>query len=123
MRELLRFLLIGVKCWFCRDVLLSEPSQPVQFGNGTAEPLEVNITQHHLDENHDNNTPENIVLSHQSCHKRHHALLVFRRLRGLCARCGKAETGKREFCDSCKNVVARIGRPAALRLVGSRGCA
>jgi hypothetical protein len=77
MRELLWFLLNGKVCCFCKKPLLPKPSRKVRFGNASGEPFEVDITQHHHDEDHSNNDPSNIRLAHTTCHKRHHAVIVF----------------------------------------------
>jgi hypothetical protein len=75
------------RCYFCKGILLTEEQQDmmrdgfVRFGNATAPPLDLGITLHHKDENHDNNNPNNLAPSHDGCHKRHHAVKVFRKWR------------------------------------------
>lgn len=87
-RELLWFLLFGKKCCFCKLDLLSAEERGtlknhVRFGNATAPPLDLDITEHHIDGDHDNNVPSNIALCHDTCHKRHHANLVFAQVNGV----------------------------------------
>jgi hypothetical protein len=40
--------------------------------------LDLDITLHHNDGDHDNNNPRNLTPSHSTCHKTHHAHEVFR---------------------------------------------
>lgn len=72
-RELLRHLLRGKLCFFCHDPLLTaahlEGHKP---GSGRGRPLVIDITEHHLDGNHENDDPENLDLSHGCCHRRFH---------------------------------------------------
>ncbi len=81
-RELLWHLLEGKRCYFCKEFLLEEgvPSY-VKFGNGAAPPLDLEYTIHHEDENHKNNRPANRKLAHTSCHRSHHAMLIFKKWR------------------------------------------
>jgi hypothetical protein len=81
-RELLWFLLDGKRCCFCNKLLLEKPFRNIRFGNATAPPLNLDITLHHNDGDHDNNgkfgNRKNLRLSHESCHKRFHGSEVFR---------------------------------------------
>src|ERR1700722_16094676 len=87
-RELLWMFLPGKKCFFCKQLLLPNGIPPyVKFGNASGAPIDVlGITQHHKDENHDNNDLRNIVLCHESCHKSHHAVKIFKNWRNGGAR-------------------------------------
>jgi hypothetical protein len=81
-RELLWHLLEGKNCYFCKEPLLEDgvPSY-VKFGNGSAPPLDLEITIHHVNESHNDNRPENRKLAHTSCHRSHHAILIFKQWR------------------------------------------
>lgn len=81
-RELLWQLLEGEKCFFCKKLLLPKgvPSY-VKFGNGSAPPLDLDITIHHKNDNHKDNRPSNRALAHKCCHKSYHAVLVFKKWR------------------------------------------
>ena len=75
LRELARHLLPNRKCFFCKEPLLS----PSLLANdragdtrGAPLPQVSEITEHHVDGNHDNNDPENRVLCHDSCHRGYH---------------------------------------------------
>jgi hypothetical protein len=71
------------KCFFCKKTVLTEEQLEmlrdgwVKFGNASAPPLDLDITLHHKDGDHDNNDPDNLAPSHDSCHKSHHAKEVF----------------------------------------------
>lgn len=86
-RELLWHFLEGEKCFFCKLPLLSPEEREmmtdgfVRFGNATAPPLELDITIHHRNGNHDDNRKSNRKLSHATCHKNHHAVDVFSKWR------------------------------------------
>src|SRR5437870_5456590 len=71
-REIVRFLLRGRGCFFCRKPLIEEESYCVD-GDGQGSPLGQLPTIHHIDENHDNDDEKNKALAHVSCHKRYHA--------------------------------------------------
>lgn len=77
-RELLWHLLEGKKCCFCRKPLLDSREGHIRFGNATAPPLDLNITIHHHDGNHGNNTRQNRRIGHESCHKAFEAARIFR---------------------------------------------
>src|SRR6266446_9742157 len=85
-RELLWHFLEGEKCCFCHKSILSVDdflrSDGIQFGNATAPPMDLDITIHHANGNHDDNRKQNRKLSHGTCHKKHHANLVFAALNG-----------------------------------------
>jgi 5-methylcytosine-specific restriction endonuclease McrA len=55
------------KCYFCHKKLDASSFFPLKSGSSRDE-----LTIHHKDENRDNNTPENLVLAHRPCHRRHH---------------------------------------------------
>jgi len=75
-RELLWHFLDGEKCFFCKKAL-AVPPEPIKYGNACAPPLDGIITIHHKNGNHSDNRKTNRALAHQSCHKSHHAKLVF----------------------------------------------
>jgi len=82
-RELLWFLLYGKRCFFCKKLFITKIPNYVKFGNCTAPAVlnDVEITEHHRNGNHSDNRPSNLVLAHTSCHKSHHAVLVFKKWR------------------------------------------
>ena len=95
MRELLWHFLEGQTCFFCGKPLLSaedvERFHEIRFGNASAPPMDLNITIHHRNENHDDNRKQNRTLGHESCHKTHHAKKVFRAWRnGVVGSSGRA---------------------------------
>lgn len=71
-RELLRFMLRGKLCYFCHGALI-EAEKVVRDGDGTAEPLAVAVTIHHLNGDHGDSSAGNTALAHTACHKSHHA--------------------------------------------------
>jgi hypothetical protein len=77
LRELAWFLLIEKHCCFCEQAFLyGLEANVIAFGNATAPalPVGMQISIHHVDENHENNFPGNLALAHTSCHKRFHLL-------------------------------------------------
>jgi len=78
-RELLWHFLESEKCFFCGKPLLYDAK--VDFGNATCPPIPVDITIHHKNNNHSDNRPVNRTLAHETCHKSHHAKLVFAKFR------------------------------------------
>ena len=50
-----------VKCFFCHNLLVE------------SDPLK--ITVHHMNGDHNDDDPENLALSHEKCHRGHHAKL------------------------------------------------
>lgn len=76
LRELVHVLLSGKRCCFCKEPIL-EVEDGFQ-GSGDGPQLEIKVTIHHKDGDHDNNDPRNHRLAHQSCHKRHHMKLTRR---------------------------------------------
>lgn len=92
-RELLWLLLADKVCFFCHKPILADGIPDyVKFGNATAPPLDLDVTWHHKNENHSDNRPRNLALSHESCHKSHHAKLVFAKWR---------QKAKRTMVGSC----------------------
>jgi len=75
-RELLWHFLEGEKCFFCHQLLV--PKTKIEFGNGYAQPIAELLTIHHKNEDHGDNRKCNRKLAHQSCHKSHHAKIVFK---------------------------------------------
>jgi hypothetical protein len=76
LREIALHFLDGVRCFFCRKLLLPdgvlESHEP---GSGRGVPLYLAITEHHVNGNHDDNRRSNRVWAHRTCHRRHHASL------------------------------------------------
>jgi hypothetical protein len=75
-RELLWHFLEAEKCFFCKQLLV--PPTRVRFGNATAPPMDLDVTIHHKNGNHNDNRKLNRSMAHEKCHKSHHAKLVFR---------------------------------------------
>jgi hypothetical protein len=78
LREVARHALEGKQCFFCHLPLLpADVFKGHKAGDSRGKPLpEVeDITEHHIDGNHDNNAIENRVYTHGTCHKKHHASL------------------------------------------------
>lgn len=77
LREVTRHYLIGQRCFFCKDFLVApavlEDSIPGERGRPFPEVLDV--TEHHIDGDHDNNMPSNRTLCHDSCHRSYHRKL------------------------------------------------
>lgn len=73
-RELVRFLLIGKTCFFCRKALVDEAILVDTPAGERGRPLGeiLKITTHHIDGDHDHDAPDNLALCHQSCHRAHH---------------------------------------------------
>jgi len=51
-------------CHFC--------GEPIKTENITKGNSDDGLTIHHVDQNRDNNTPENLVICHRSCHLSYH---------------------------------------------------
>jgi len=71
LRELLRFLLRGKKCYFCRKPLIKDKSY-AKDGDSQGSPISRRVTIHHKDGDHDNDALGNKKLAHTPCHKSHH---------------------------------------------------
>jgi hypothetical protein len=63
------------KCYFCKELLLDPGANDLTFGERNCPPVKVKIAIHHENNSHEDNTPSNRKLAHQSCHKRHHIKL------------------------------------------------
>lgn len=85
LRELAWHFLEGEKCFFCHKPLLNAEDRAtvVCFGNATAPPMDLDITTHHKNGDHDDNRKANRKLAHATCHKQHHANLVFAKINGV----------------------------------------
>lgn len=70
-RELIRFLLRGKCCYFCKRELMKDESY-AKDGDGQGSPIARRITIHHVDGNHDNDKRSNKRLAHTRCHKSFH---------------------------------------------------
>lgn len=86
LRELAWHFLEGENCFFCHKALLNDgdlaASAEISFGNATAPPMDLDITIHHKNGDHGDNRKANRKLSHATCHKKHHANLVFAKVNG-----------------------------------------
>jgi len=69
MKQMLRYIFIKeqYRCYFCNEPLSWETFYPRSAGKQLDD-----ITVHHLDHNHGNDVPENLVLGHRGCHRRYH---------------------------------------------------
>lgn len=56
-----------IKCYFCGELLDSNAFYARKSGMS-----QDNITAHHLDENRQNNSPDNLVFAHRKCHLKYH---------------------------------------------------
>lgn len=54
------------RCYLCGEVFIYEDILPPR---GTD-----NLTDHHIDGDHDNSDPQNRALAHRRCHKAHHTI-------------------------------------------------
>lgn len=72
LRELVHFLLVGQKCFFCNKPLSTTAETFVEHGNATGPALDERISVHHVDGDHSNNQHDNKALCHLKCHKSHH---------------------------------------------------
>ena len=70
-RELIRHLIRGKICWFCKKPLMDDESY-AKDGDGQGSPISRLITIHHKDGNHKNDEKKNKKLAHTSCHKSYH---------------------------------------------------
>lgn len=87
LREIVHFLLAGaggshrdpitgaVQCCFCH-LFIDDYTEFDKHGNSVGPKLNVQLTIHHVDGNHDNNELENKALSHTRCHKSYHRKLA-----------------------------------------------
>ena len=69
MKLMLRYIFIWVepRCHFCKELLNWETFYPSLAKKQIDE-----ITFHHLDHNHENDTKDNLAPCHRSCHRRYH---------------------------------------------------
>ena len=60
-------------CWFdfCRKPLVTDKSY-AKDGDGQGSPVR-GLTIHHKDGDHENDAPKNKALTHDPCHRSHHA--------------------------------------------------
>jgi hypothetical protein len=78
-RELAWKYLYYKTCYFCQCWLVNAPGElgpPIvdqpTLGHRRHTQFPQEVTQHHIDENRENNTPGNIADCHSSCHKSYH---------------------------------------------------
>lgn len=72
LRELTAFLLVGRVCHFCQQPLSDTAEAYTSHGNSVGPKLLEQLTIHHLDGVHENNTHSNKALCHTKCHKSFH---------------------------------------------------
>ena len=79
-RELAWKYLYYKTCHFCACWLVNTPSQVGDkivevptLGHRRHIRFPQDVTQHHIDENRDNNDPSNLADCHESCHRAYHA--------------------------------------------------
>jgi hypothetical protein len=70
-REILRFLLRGHLCFFCREHLIFVSNRE-SFGHRRHSAIVEKLTIHHINEDREDNRRENLVLCHSSCHRSYH---------------------------------------------------
>lgn len=73
LREMIWYFGIKIKCFFCKEPLLSMKKRKAQFGARDHPPVKEKLAIHHEDEDRENNDPSNLKPCHSTCHKRHHA--------------------------------------------------
>jgi 5-methylcytosine-specific restriction endonuclease McrA len=74
LREIAWFFLPITPCYFCKKPLIEEPPFGSTFGHRRHPPIEGKVTFHHV--KHDramNRRWTDVVLAHQSCHRKYHA--------------------------------------------------
>jgi hypothetical protein len=71
LRELVRVLLDGKRCCFCKEPLVDNTD--FLPGNGEGFQISEQITIHHRNGLHEDNRQSNLRFCHRSCHKKHHA--------------------------------------------------
>jgi hypothetical protein len=67
LREICHFLLPQYQCYFCQLSLIMRSEE--KFGHRSHGPILARLSVHHIDENRDNNSFDNLVLAHRRCHK------------------------------------------------------
>jgi len=81
LREILRFLLRGKCCFFCKRKLISAKSY-AKDGDGQGSPISRQLTIHHVNGNHSDDRRENKRLTHQRCHRSYEKRKWWREARG-----------------------------------------
>jgi len=76
LRELIRSLLEDVKCFLCKEVLLTEGW--IHVGGCDGAPVSSQITIHHRNGDHDDNQKKNRTYVHTTCHKSYHMALLWK---------------------------------------------
>jgi len=117
LREIAHDLLRGKTCYFCHEPLVADVDS--RFGNKDNSPLHVELTVHHLNDNHEDNRPANRRWTHAAGHRAYHAQRTFhkrsaaqaRRLAG--ARCMSLDLsqfhryrcGTAKRCEACGGTI------------------
>ena len=74
LRGIVRSVLEHRRCCFCREPLLTDDNF-YTHGAGEGSPIEVALTEHHINGDHDDNRPSNRTWAHRRCHKAYHLWL------------------------------------------------
>jgi hypothetical protein len=83
LREMVWWAYRDVHCCFCHEPLLSQNDDDTDDedneivnaygdGDGEASPMNLDVTLHHRNGNHEDNRRKNQAWSHRRCHKAHH---------------------------------------------------
>jgi hypothetical protein len=117
LREMAHDFLRGKTCYFCHRPLVRDLDQT--FGDKANSALRVDLTVHHLNENHDDNRPANRAWVHAAGHRAYHAFRTFHR-KSMCqarslaaARCldldcrkyHRYRCGKPKRCEACGGTI------------------
>lgn len=70
LREIAHYFLEDIKCCFCRKPLLGKNRYAPGRADGS--PIDIKLTQHHVDGDHYNQEKKNRKWSHDSCHRSYH---------------------------------------------------
>lgn len=74
LRGIVRSVFEHRRCFFCHELLLADDNF-YAHGAGEGSPIEVPLTEHHINGNHDDNRPANRTWAHRRCHKAYHLWL------------------------------------------------
>lgn len=74
LRGIVRSVFEDVKCFFCREPLLAGDNF-YEHGAGEGSPIDVPLTEHHINGKHEDNRKSNRAWAHRRCHKAYHLWL------------------------------------------------